>query len=79
MDVQLGGCFLRVFVPPGPRQAWMIPPEHFQRGRVERGCVDSKCQFCVIEERLPMWKGDLHIDLVKQGRKAELSGHIAYT
>ena len=52
--MQLGGCFLRVFVPPGPSQAWTIPPEHFQRGH-----VDSIWQFCVTEERLLIWKGDL--------------------
>ena len=76
--MQLGGCFLRVFVPLGPSQAWKIPPEHFQRGHVERGCVDSIWQFCVTEERLLIWKGDLQVDLIKQGRKAELSTHIVY-
>ena len=53
-------------------------PEHLQRGRVERGCADNIRQFCVIEERLLVWKGDLHADLIGQGRKAELSSHIVY-
>ena len=45
---------------------------------MERGCVDNIRQFCVIEERLLVWKGDLHVDLIEQGRKAELSSHIVY-